>query len=432
MLTAKRVVSLLLCLCMLIGTLVMGGCSTPAVAMTVDGEEFTMGDFLSYMYVLYANIYYNQYYYYYETQMGTDFMQQTFSYNGESLKADEYFKQVAQDTIVYQKALENMMAEKGIKPDAEEIKKIEDELKGFTNTTPMEYLTGKSAIDMGFTFDKYLKAYKRYMTNASSLFYGLYDKDGERAVKDETIRDYFDKNYYSYKSINVTLQDSNGKNLDDAAKAKEKEKLEKYLALYNKKIEEGMDPSAAFDAVIEQHKEDNKSEEDKKKEEEENKKDEENKDDTADKNETADKDDTADKDEADKDTADKDTADKDDADKDDADKEEEEKTDPNRVNVTTNSGDKDTLEAIGKLKFDEVKIVEYNAGGTTPTYSLVLRLDPEKGVGAYKFDDVRRSIIYDLEFEKFDKEIKEIAKTLTVDVNNRAIRMATIEEFRAN
>ncbi len=409
MLTVKRIISVFACVCMLLGTLLLGGCSTPAVAMTVDGEEFTMGDFLSYMYVLYANVYYSQYYYYYEAQLGSNFMDQTFSYEGETLKADEYFKQVAQDTIVYQKAVQNMMAEKGIKPDAEEIKKIEDELKGFTDTTPMEYLTGKSAIDMGFTFKKYLKAYTDYMVNTSSLFYGMYDKDGERAVKDEDIRTYFDKNYYSYKSINVTLQDKDGKNLDDAAKKKEIEKLQKYLELYNQKIEAGEDPSAAFDAVIAQHKEDNKTEEEKKEEVE-----------KEESNESTD------------DTADDSAADDDTTDGEDADKEEEEETDANRVNVTTTSGDEDTLEAIGKLKFDEVKIVEYEAGGTTPTASLVLRMDPEKGVGAYKFDDQRRSVIYELEFEDFDKEVKEASKKLTVDVNNRAIRMATIEEFRAD
>ena len=127
-------------------------------------------------------------------------------------------------------------------------------------------------------------------------------------------------------------------------------------------------------------------------------------------------------------SADTDKEDSSDADKE---EEEEEETDPNRVNTTIDAaGDEDFTNALKTVEIGKAKVITYKKGGTTLTAALVLRMDPEEGLGAYKYDDEREGVIYGIAFEEFDKEVEETIEKMTVTENKRAIRMADVDEFR--
>ena len=116
---------------------------------------------------------------------------------------------------------------------------------------------------------------------------------------------------------------------------------------------------------------------------------------------------------------------------DDSSKDEEEEKDENRKNTTVDAaGDEDFTNALKKVKIGEAQIITYKKGSTTLTAALVLRMDPEKGIGAYKFEDERENVIYGIAFEEFNKEVEEVIAKLDVKENKRAIRMATIKDFR--
>ena len=74
---------------------------------------------------------------------------------------------------------------------------------------------------------------------------------------------------------------------------------------------------------------------------------------------------------------------------------------------------------------DQVYVNGVFSGGSTNTAALVLRLDPEKGRldGKDYFKESRENIIYGAKWEEFDKEIKEYAATLPMEINDRAIKM---------
>lgn len=408
---AKRVLALALCVVLAAGGLLLGGCSTPDVALTVDDVTYEMGDYLAYLYASYYNIYYNRYLYYYE-QMGTDVMSQTFTYKEETLKLEDYLKRVTVDTMVRQKAVSDLLKKYGLSVSEDKVKELEKNFEGMTDTSKLDPMTGKSAIDMGFTLKRYIKASETYSLNENALFYGLYDKGGERAVADDKIRSYFDDNYLSYKIIEVTMQDDNKADLDEARQKKIKDNLNKYLEQYKK--------SGDFDAVIAQYTKDN---------------------DTSTTTttggttsttaasttaSTTTEDTTAATTKA---TAADDTSSSDKSD--DSSKDKEEEKDENRKNTTVDAaGDEDFTNALKKVKIGEAQVITYKKGSTTLTAALVLRMDPEKGIGAYKFEDERENVIYGIAFEEFNKEVEEVIAKLEVKENKRAIRMATIKDFR--
>lgn len=411
---AKRVLALALCVVLAVGGLLLGGCSTPDVALTVDNVTYEMGDYLAYLYASYYNIYYNRYLYYYE-QMGTDVMSQTFTYKEETLKLEDYLKRVTVDTMVRQKAVSDLLEKYGLSVSEDKVKELEKNFEGMTDNSKLDPMTGKSAIDMGFTLKRYIKASETYSLNENALFYGLYDKGGERAVADDKIRSYFDDNYLSYKIIEVTMQDDNKADLDEAGQKKITDNLNKYLEQYQK--------SGDFDAVIAQYTKDNDTST------------------TTTTGGTASS--TAASTTASTTTATtEDTTaattkattadDTSNSDKSDDSSKSEEETDDNRHNTTVDdAGDEDFTNALKKVKIGEAQVITYKKGSTTLTAALVLRMDPEKGIGAYKFEDERENVIYGIAFEEFNKEVEEVIAKLDVKENKRAIRMATIKDFRS-
>ncbi len=393
--------------------LLLTGCSTPAVAATVDGKEYSTGVYLAYLYMMYQQTFQNTSLSLY-AQYGMDPWEQKLTYgegdDAEELYAEDYIIRLTKDTIVRQKALENKLKEYGLTIDAEELANVEKQIAQIKND---------DIIQMGFNRDSYGEMLKAYSLNERALFYGLYDKGGERAMSDEDIRAYFEKNYLSYKIIEISLTDSSsGADLSDEKIKEVKEQLQGYLDLYNE--------TGDFDKAIAKY--------------------------TEDKNAstttttsgtgattsasnagTATAAVTTTTEAAASATTGSETgaATTTTTSADSKDEDDEEDKDPNLKNIDANTyGDEKFTDAVKSVAVGEAKIVEYKKNDTTNTAALILRLDPEEvnkdsEDGETYFEQNRENIISGAKYEEFDKEIKEYAATLDVKFDAGVVKKCT-------
>lgn len=373
----KKAAAALLALAIVAAALLCTGCSTPKVAVTVDNQKFTTGEYLAYLYNSFNQIYINQSLYYYDLYIESyDVWGETYTYNDEKMDLRAYIKASAKDTIVRQVALEKMLDEHKLAiPD--EDKAAADE---YLATLPND-----AFIEFGFNNKSFEKMYRAYNGNERALFYGLYGEGGERAVPAEDIRGYFDKYYLSYEIISHPLTDDDG-DLSEEEIADVQKALEGYLALYNE--------TGDFNAVIDKQKADTAA---------------------AKAAEAEEADDTADKEEDKPSTL--------------AD---------NRVDITDDeSGDKELVAALNEMEFNEVKIIDYKTDAGVATKALVLRLDPEADRGEDEdgnavdyFAEQKEAILYHLKFDEFNEEVKKVVDGLKVTVNTAAVKACDPYEFR--
>lgn len=400
---------------MVLSSAALSGCSTPEVAMTIDGQEYPTGLYLAYLF----NSYYNLFFagstplaYYYQDPWG-----QEIPYGDEEnapvLSTSDYIKQVTQDTIIRQEALKNKLEEAGLEWLEEDLDMANERI---------DSLTENQLIDYGISKEHYAEMYRNYICNDSALFYGTYDNGGSKAMSEEEIREYFNENYLSFKLIEISLMDSSGERLSDDEVNEVNDTLTKYLNLYN--------TNKDFDKVIEQYEADEAA-----------------KTSTSGSGTTTTAGTTAATTAATTTTqapttttaagstttaaSGSTTTTAADSDSDDGDSEEEENTDPNRYDIDANLyEDEDLANIVKTVNVGECKIVEYKKYGTTDTAALILRLDPEEREdGKDIFTESRKNIIYGAKYEDYNKEIEEYMETLTVDVNDRAIRMCDPQNF---
>ncbi len=359
----KRILCTALVAVMLL-SVVLTGCSAPKltiggtskVAGTIGANEVPTGEYLAYLYNTFYEMYYNQGLYQYE-MYGMDVWTQEFTYgegdDAQKLQFSDYVVRQAQDSMVRQEALRQLMKKHDITWIEEDEKEIDEEL------SKME----KDAfLVVGFSNKNYIKAYKNLYLNERSLFYGLYGKGGEREVADKDLRAYFDKNYLSYKMISLNLTDSEGKELDKKGKQKILDQLNGYLEQYNK--------DKNFEAVM--------------------------------------------------DTYNKANAAKDE-------KVEPSKDEDNRVNGDANDMDADLAEAIRKVKVGSAQVVEYKAGGSTPTAALILRLDINEPKELYT--DSYEDILSAMKYEEFDEEVTKKANGITYTFKKSVVKACKPENF---
>lgn len=229
-----RILSFAVAVMLMISCLLMGGCSTPANALEVNGKVYTTGDYLAYVYNVINTDYTTYMYLYY---YGADALSEKVTYGEDNeVKLSEYIRLTAQDTMIRQKVLEDMLAEHKIEWDADDLKEIDESLKE---------LKTDAFLPLGFNNDRYINMVKATGLNESSLFHGLYGKGGKREVAEADLRKYFDDNYLSYKIIEFSLVGSDNKDLPEAEVNKIKARLEKYLEEFNK----GEKTGAGFDKV---------------------------------------------------------------------------------------------------------------------------------------------------------------------------------------
>ena len=398
----KKTVAAVLVSVMLLG-LLLTGCSTPKNAAVIDGKTYSTGEYLAYMYNAYQTVF-TQNNLYYAAYYGQDPWTQKLTYgegdNAKEMSVEDYIKQFTKDSMIRQKAIANKLKEYGFEYDEEDYKTYEEN---------MAKVTDSSFLPLGFNKKSYNEMYKALSLNENTLFYGIYDNKGPKAMSEAEIRKYYDDNILSYKMIEISLTDNQGKDLTEKEVAKIKERLNNYLAQYTK--------SKNFDAVIEQY----------------------NKDEEAANSSTTSKASTTATTSASTtasttttttttsttstsktSTTDKDT---------DEDKDEEEK-DPNLVTIDANTyGDEDFTKAIKTVPVGQAKVVEYKKSGTTNTAALVLRIDSE--TTEYNFKDSRDVVIYGAKFKEFDKEIKEYMATLTSEFNKTVVKTCSPKEMEA-
>ncbi len=217
--TLKKILCVALAAIMLLS---FAGCSTPKVALTVDGKDYATGEYLAYLLDAFQQAYYNGGLYYYE-QQGTDIWSQTFTHDDKSLDLAEYLKAQTVDTIIRQKALENMMKEAGVEPSEDTTKNAQQMVDAVDESTLLTF---------GVSKESYEKMCMAYYRNELSLFLSRYDKDGTTPVPEADIRQYFDDNYLSFKMISVEMMKDEKEMSEDEQKTVKNE-LQKYLDLYN-------------------------------------------------------------------------------------------------------------------------------------------------------------------------------------------------------
>lgn len=372
----KRIVCTLLAL--VLCCVALGGCSTPDVAMTVDGKVYEMGDYLAYMY---GTMYTDQQAYMYLYYYGADAMSQTVKYgdgeDAKDMKLDEYIVQVTQDNMIRQKAIEVLMEQYGIRWDAEQLKAVEKDLEG---------LKADQFIALGFNNERYINMYKATYLNEISLFTGLYDDGGKREVSDADERKWFDEHYYSYKIIEMSLVDSKtSKELSEDEIAKIEKQLQGYADLYNSNGKNG----TAFDVAYRQYLKDTTKETDSKT---------------------------------------------------DSKTDEEEPATATRNDVVDESMDENLLKVLKEIDEGQAAIKTYQKGGTTKTMAFILRMDPEAERGkdeddkeidfyADSHDQILQYMKYDELAEEITKKVSELADKVVI--NKRAINAAKPKDMIA-
>ena len=238
----QRILALTLAVVMLFS---FAGCSTPAVAITVDGREYPTGEYLAYLLDAFQNAYYNGGLYYY-AQYG-DIWEQEMTHNDQKVKLDEYLKLTTVDTIIRQKALENLMAKEGVTPSADLTEKAQKMVDEAEESVLLSY---------GVNKQHYNDMCMAYYRNEMSLFLSRYGKGGAKEVAEKDIRAYFDENYLTFKGISIQMVDKDQKQFSAAQQQETKDTLQKYLDLYNK--------NGDFNAVIAQYNYDTSTASDKK------------------------------------------------------------------------------------------------------------------------------------------------------------------------
>lgn len=388
----------------MLATVGLSGCSTPSVAMTVDGKDYATGEYLAYLYNAYTQVYSQQLYYYASAGYTEDQLWALTLPYGEGddkvdLELNEYIKKLTQDTIIRQKALENMMKKYDVSISEEDLKDMDTQLKD---------LNEDNILAMGFNAEHYKNMFKAVNYNEQSLFYGLYDVGGKEGMTEDEMREYFEKNYLSYKIIEISLADSEGKDLSEADVTKVKKRLEGYLSQYNK--------SGDFDKVIESYEEDEAKL-------------------TSSSGDTT----TTTTTSASTTTTTAGSTASTDGSKTAASSSTGSATtttttDPNLKNIegADSYSDEDLLKAVQSVKEGEAKIVEYKKEGTTKTMALILRLDPEKANGADYYKNSHDGIVYNAKYETFNDMVKKTVEGLNVDISDRAVKMCDPRELMAS
>lgn len=372
--------------------MLMTGCKimlpgTPDVAATYEGGQLTTGEYLAYLFLHFDDTVQNmQYDYtmYQYLQAGEDPWTSPnirFPYtqaDGTEVKMDleTYIRRQAEDSIKRNIVLEKMMKDNGITAPAEELKLAKEEIENRYGSSSglLDYGIGEESLSNVFT-DVYLNEYLAFMGTYGELG----GKKGPQAVADADIRKYFETNYLSYKIITVSLTKSEKQSdgtsktvpMTEAEKNDELKKLQGYLAICNEK---------GFEAAMDSYK--------------------------------------------------KDTATDKDA------KIEPSTDEQNRQNAdATQMTDEALVKAIRSVEVGKAKIVEY--GGTeakdgkeaTPntTASLILRMDINKPDTLYK--DSVESILYELKYEEFEKQVKDAMAKVVVTFNDDVLAQCGPKDF---
>lgn len=350
---------------MAVSMLLMSGCSTPAVAATVDGYEYSTGEYLANLYSNFSIAYYDSGLYQYASY-GMDPWEQTMSYGeGESaveMKLADYLVQQTKDDLVRQQAIKNLMEQYGVTVAQEKIDEYDAEMAEVNESELLAY---------GFNKEHYRNMYIAVNMEESTLFYALYDEGGEKAVHEEDVRKHFDDNYVAYKAITMAHTDGEGQALSDTDIAANKATLEEYLAQFNE--------SGDMDAVIAQYTNDTATDE-------------------TTEAAVAETGDTAEE-------------------------------NANIQIVDSITGDENIVKAVMDIEEGKAAVVEYTDGNGATYTALINRVNVETAGGEDYYESQRGTVLYGMKFDEFDADVDAVADTLTAEYNERAIKMCDPKNF---
>ena len=174
----KRVLCGTLSALMLVSMPLISGCSTPEIAMTVDGREFSTGEYLAYLLNTFQTMD-QSYYLSYYASAGVDIWSQEFEYgegdNAQKLKLADYIKQMTQDTIIRQIVLKRELDANKLSPREKDVEEMKTATAGLTNDSLLTY---------GINKEHYMAMAEAVFTYERGLFYGLFDKGGPQAIRE--------------------------------------------------------------------------------------------------------------------------------------------------------------------------------------------------------------------------------------------------------
>lgn len=386
------------------------GCSTPSVAISVDGREYSTGEYMAYLYNNATSLYY--YYSNYgdvttmwdqelpytnpytltesseeeskvesKAESGTESGTET-SATEESFKIAEYLQKETTDQILYLAAVEALMKENDISISDENMKKAYADLEQYSE---------EDLLTKGFSKENFSKMYIATQYDEDTLFDGLYGKGGKQEVAEKDVRAYFDKNFLAYEIIQITTVDADGNSLSESEIAKIRERLEGYYDVYEQ--------TGDFDKAVAKYDADSSS--------------------------------------------DKSDSTKEDTTEEDSNSEGGLNWDGTITNVTSNTSDnvrtmnaatesdQDLVKAVLSVDEGDVEIVEYNQNGTSAMLALIYRIDPDgKGRETY-YDDSRSDVLKAIKSDEFKelcvKKMEEMSSKVVI--NKRALNMVKPKEF---
>lgn len=118
------------------------------------------------------------------------------------------------------------------------IELTDEDSETITSSTDSMWTYYKSTMEeMGISKESFNKAYSEYGVKYQKAMKAMLAADGELAVSDDELKEYFTDNYYSYEYFNVSLtktdDDGNSTNMSDEEKTETKTTLEKYIQKIN-------------------------------------------------------------------------------------------------------------------------------------------------------------------------------------------------------
>lgn len=103
------------------------------------------------------------------------------------------------------------------------------------------------------------------------------------------------------------------------------------------------------------------------------------------------------------------------------------KDEDNRRSADATNMDEYLVKEIRNIEVGKAAVVEYEAGGSTPTAALILRLDPNDDEDL--FTESNEAIISKLKSEELEEEIAELAESIQVNLKASAVKKCDPQKF---
>lgn len=172
----------------------MAGCTDMSKVMTVDDVDVNAGIYINYMLSEYTDQTYSLSY----SGVTSGFMDQEIENDeGEKVKLKDYLPDYAYERTLDLVAVNKQFEKLGLKLSDEDNAQINNAVKSYVESFTEEYLSKQGISKDSVT--KYYTAEKQKQL----IFNYYYGKDGEKAVKNDDIKNYLKEEYLRYKIISV-------------------------------------------------------------------------------------------------------------------------------------------------------------------------------------------------------------------------------------